>query len=479
MSRERNAVEAQVFASEDRGSVLVVDAHPGGPSFDVPGVAVHATAREALARIERGERFALVVLASATPRTHRDLRDAIARIAPEQAARVACLLAPPEPSPSLPDLGPPSSAFALREARPPSDPAPSRPSLERATGVVIVADDDPSARKLMVRWLTRAGFTCLELASGQDAIDAVLADPDRVDALVLDVNMPGLSGFGVLARLRADAVAGGVPIIMVTAQEIDEADVARGVRAGAGDYLTKPSAGTLLVAKVRAACERSRAERELRARLESAEADANSDPLTRLMNRRAFDGRLVECVAHATRHREPLALVLIDVDHFKAVNDEFGHIGGDRMLLHFAWGLRRSIRVGDQPFRLGGDEFALLLPKCDAEGALQVTARLRNELHADPITLFGGKSSTIPFSAGVATAETKNLFQVLDLVARADAALYAAKNGRAGSHGGERVAGWTCSSSFAGCSLARASCLTGTAICGTRRSSRCTSSPTG
>jgi diguanylate cyclase (GGDEF)-like protein len=291
-----------------------------------------------------------------------------------------------------------------------------------------VADDDASSRKLMVHWLTRAGFSCVELNGGQAAIDAVLADPDRVDALVLDVNMPGMNGFSVLARLRADATAGGVPIIMVTAQEIDDADVARGVRAGAGDYLTKPSVGTLLVAKVRAATERSRAERELRARLQSAEADANTDALTRLMNRRAFDGRLVECMANATRHREPLALVLIDIDHFKATNDEFGHIGGDRTLLHFAWGVRRSIRVGDQPFRLGGDEFAVLLPKCDTEGAMHVTERLRSELRADPISLFRGRPSAIPFSAGIAAAEVSNLFRVSDLVVRADAALYVAKN---------------------------------------------------
>ncbi len=414
-------------AGEGRGRILIVEGEVGRASslladlLDDAGTALRASGREALARLGRGERFALVVLTPSA--SGAGLRDAIARVAPDQAPRVAVLgsgayeSAPPAP---------PSSREPL-----PSDPAPtSRPApAAPPVGVVIVADDDPSARKLMVRWLTRAGFSCVELTTGQEAIDAVLADPDRVDALVLDVNMPGLNGFGVLARLRADAVAGGVPIIMVTAQEIDETDVARGVRAGAGDYLTKPSAGSLLVAKVRAACERSRAERELRARLESAEADANTDPLTRLMNRRAFDGRLVECIANASRHREPLALVLIDVDHFKAVNDEFGHIGGDRMLLHLAWGLRRSIRVGDQPFRLGGDEFAVLLPKCDAEGAMHVTSRLRSELHADPITLFGGKRSFVPFSAGIATAEGKNFFQVLDLIARADAALYAAKNG--------------------------------------------------
>ena len=403
-----------------------------------PDAVVRTSAKDALARLARGERFGLILVDPTARQVGSDLHEEIARIAPDQATRIAFISSPQPAAGSVPasDRPAPASAgnLALERATPlpreiPSDPRlRARPSLEGAVGVVIVADDDPSARKQMARSLTRAGFSCVELPAGQPAIDAVLADPDRVDALVLDVNMPGLSGFSVLARLRADATAGGVPIILVTAQEIDEADVARGVRAGAGDYLTKRAAGALLVAKVRAASERSRAERELRARLQNAEADANTDPLTHLMNRRAFDGRLLECVANATRHREPLALVLIDIDHFKAINDEFGHIGGDRTLLHFAWALRRSIRVGDQAFRLGGDEFAVLLSKCDAEGASQAIERLRSELRADPISLFRGNPSDVPFSAGIASAEAKNDFEVVDLVARADSALYAAKN---------------------------------------------------
>jgi diguanylate cyclase (GGDEF)-like protein len=403
-----------------------------------PDAVVRTSARDALARLARGERFGLILVDPTAQQVGSDLHEEIARIAPDQATRIAFLSTPPPPAGYVPgsDRATPPSAgnLALTRATPvpretPSDPGLlRRPSLGGAVGVVIVVDDEPSARKLMVHWLRRAGFACVELLTGQAAIDAVLADPDRVDALVLDVNMPGLSGFGVLAHLRADAAAGGVPIILVTAQEIDEADVARAVLAGANDYLTKPAAGALLVAKVRAASERSRAERELRSRLQNAEADANTDPLTRLMNRRAFDGRLLECVANSTRHREPLALVLIDIDYFKAINDEFGHIGGDRTLLHFAWALRRSIRVGDQAFRLGGDEFAVLLPKCDAEGASQAIERLRSELHADPISLFRGNPSNVPFSAGIASAEAKNVFEVVDLIARADSALYAAKN---------------------------------------------------
>ncbi|HEX4448043.1 MAG TPA: diguanylate cyclase [Polyangiaceae bacterium] len=441
----------QVVAAESGrrgGRILVVADATASTSALVDGLqadpdaVLRTSAKDALARLACGERFGLVLVDPTARQVGSDLHEEIARIAPDQAPCIAFLsCVAPGATPSMApgpasDRPAPSSVGNLALAR--ATPVPresasdssllARLPLPNVVGVVIVADDDPSARSLMVQWLTRAGFSCVELATGQAAIDAVLAEPARVDALVLDANMPDMSGFGVLAHLRADAAAGGVPIIMVNSQEIDEADVARGVGAGAEDYLTRPAAGALLVAKVRAASERSRAERELRARLQNAEADANTDPLTRVMNRRAFDGRLLESVANSSRHREPLALVLIDIDHFKAINDEFGHLGGDRTLLHFAWALRRSIRAGDQPFRLGGDEFAVLLPKCDAEGAVQVIERLRSELDADPISLFRGKPSTIPFSAGIASAEAKNIFQVGDLIARADSALYAAKN---------------------------------------------------
>jgi diguanylate cyclase (GGDEF)-like protein len=98
------------------------------------------------------------------------------------------------------------------------------------------------------------------------------------------------------------------------------------------------------------------------------------------------------------------------------------------MLLYFARALRRAIRVGDQAFRYGGEEFALLLPKCDAEGAVRVVTRIQQDLRGRPVALVEGGSEIVRFSAGIATAEAKNAYRVDDLVTRADAALYAAKN---------------------------------------------------
>ncbi len=211
---------------------------------------------------------------------------------------------------------------------------------------VAVVDDDAGARKLVVRWLTGARFACVEYRSGSEAVEALEAAPDYVDAVVLDVMMPGLDGFGVLRRLKDNPATAAIPIIMLTAHATGEADIATGVEGGAADFITKPFSGPVLVAKIRAVSEKHGAERRLRAQLRSAEEKAMTDALTDLFNRRAFERSLVERTTQAVRSREPLALVLLDLDHFKRINDTSGHEAGDRILVHFARALRRVLPRG-------------------------------------------------------------------------------------------------------------------------------------
>jgi len=118
----------------------------------------------------------------------------------------------------------------------------------------------------------------------------------------------------------------------------------------------------------------------------------------------------------------------MDIDHFKRINDEFGHLGGDKALLYFARTMRRTIRTGDQAFRYGGEEFALLLPKSRTNEAFLVATRIQRALHERPVSLVEGHTAIVQFSAGVASADASNDFRADDLIARADAALYRAKN---------------------------------------------------
>jgi diguanylate cyclase (GGDEF)-like protein len=150
--------------------------------------------------------------------------------------------------------------------------------------------------------------------------------------------------------------------------------------------------------------------------------------LTHLGNRRHFEARLKEEAAYATRRKQPFSLVLLDLDHFKAINDTFGHEEGDRVLAHFAETLRSILRQEDAAFRYGGEEFVVLLRATGSAAALTAAERLRAALKGLPVEL-GDPSveQVITFSAGVAAADDDNAFETATLVTRADAALYRAK----------------------------------------------------
>jgi len=424
-----------ITASRGRGTkILVVDDEaPLGRALSRAlrgyDVVVADGARQALERIVAGDRFELVLCDLMMPdMTGMDLYEEVVRLAPQQAQAFVFMTGGATTTrardflrtvPNL-VLAKPFGVERIRQL--------VRDRAERSDRVVLVVDDDKEARSMIVHWLSSARFTCVERADGLTAMEALAADPDAVDAVVLDVMMPGLNGFDVLARLKANPDTARIPIVLLTAHALEDSDMARGIDAGASFYLTKPFAGPVLVAEVRAACERADVERELRMRLDYAEAHAATDGLTGLMNRRAFEGRLAEAIANTGRHREPLALVMLDLDHFKQVNDAFGHGGGDRVLLYFARALRRAVRTGDQAFRYGGEEFALLLPRCDAQGARRVATRIQDDLRSRPVSVAEGSPMVVRFSAGIAAAEATNDFQVEELVARADAALYKVKN---------------------------------------------------
>jgi diguanylate cyclase (GGDEF)-like protein len=310
------------------------------------------------------------------------------------------------------------------------DSLPTSVSVPPKPGAVLVVDDDDSLRLLVTRWLGKSGIACVEAASGEDALERARAMADGLDAIVCDVMMPGIDGFTVLERLKADPRTAAIPVLLLTAHANADADVVRGVEGGAVDHLAKPFSGPVLVAKVRAVTARARAERQVRKKLASAEERATIDALTGLFNRRQFDRRLKEECSSARRHKRPLSLFLFDLDHFKSINDTFGHADGDRVLQHVAERTRAALRTEDAAFRYGGEEIAVLLRDCDAASAKVVAERLQRDLRAKPIALGAAKEErVITFSGGIAAAQAGNGFATEEIVARADAALYRAKRG--------------------------------------------------
>ncbi len=298
-----------------------------------------------------------------------------------------------------------------------------------ATGEILVVGDE-ATRKLVLHHISSLGIAATQAGRVTDAIEVAALKAEMLECIVVDLGLMGEDPWELLRRLRAEPETAAIPILAVNARPPNESELVRIIEAGVVDVVTKPIVGVIFVAKIRAICDRSRAQRELRTRLRYALENAAVDPLTGLFNRRYFERRLREETAHAKRHKRPFALIMIDLDHFKLVNDTFGHEDGDRLLCHVAAIVTASLREDDLACRYGGEELLLLLRATDGLAARVVANRLRTALASKPVALDGGRESrNVTFSAGVAAADERNAFNAEDIVGRADAAMYRAKRG--------------------------------------------------
>lgn len=296
-----------------------------------------------------------------------------------------------------------------------------------ATGEILVVGDE-ATRKVVVLHTTMLGVHAKQAEGPQRAFESAVTAVDALDCVILDLGMSSGDPWELLAKLRTDSKTSEIPVLVLFGRPPSEVELVKALDVGAHDHVTKPLSAPLLCAKVRALAERSRAQRELRRKLQSALENAAHDALTGMFNRRYFERRLREESAHAKRHRRPFAIVLVDIDHFKLVNDTYGHEDGDRVLVHVAETVAAGLREDDIACRYGGEEFVLLLRHTDGAAARVVANRLRQALGGKGITL-GSKEDArhVTFSAGVAAADERNGFDADDVVSRADAALYRAK----------------------------------------------------
>lgn len=291
-------------------------------------------------------------------------------------------------------------------------------------GRILVADDSPLVRKIVCGDLARAGFDTEEAADGGAALARLEKEP--FDVVVTDMRMPELNGIELLAAIRGRSI--GTEVVILTATHAsDMACAIQALRLGAHDYLTKPpSSPDEIVLTVERAIEKKRL-REANARLmRELAALSTTDALTGLKNRRTFDESLAGEFDRARRYGVPLSLAMVDLDHFKKVNDRHGHPGGDEVLRHFARLISGLLRTTDSAYRYGGEEFALVFPHTPQAGALEAMERLRSDVSRAPVS-FGGALIPVTCSAGLAVLEASDATPA-DLIARADAALYAAKS---------------------------------------------------
>jgi diguanylate cyclase (GGDEF)-like protein len=291
----------------------------------------------------------------------------------------------------------------------------------RPAARVLVADDSGLVRSMMRDHLMAAGYEVLEAQDGEEALARIRAT--FPDVVLLDRDMPGRDGFAVLAAMQADEATAAIPVVFVTGRAT-ASELADGLGRGAHDYVRKPVEEAELVARVRSALRTRRLRDELRERNLQLERMARTDVLTGMVGRRHGATVLADACTAAAATGQPLAVVAADIDHFKHVNDHHGHAAGDAVLRAVADVMRDGLVAGETAVRWGGEEFLLVLPGCEAPGALARAERLRRALAAAPVDA-GGRRHGVTVSLGCAILSPGETPEAL--VARADQALYAAK----------------------------------------------------
>lgn len=292
--------------------------------------------------------------------------------------------------------------------------------------LLIVADE--ATRRLVVHQIGLLAMHASQAESADRALSVAMEKASSLDCVIVDLGCAGLDGWELLKRLRQVPETAAIPVVVVLGRPPSELDMLKLLDAGVMDHLVKPLSPTLLCAKIRAISERSRMQRELKNKLRFALEYSAHDALTGLYNRRYFERRLREELAHAKRHPRPFSLILVDIDHFKLVNDTYGHEDGDRVLRHVAEVLGGALREDDVACRFGGEEFVILLRATSGPAARVVANRLRVSVATKGVTLSATEEPRhVTLSGGVAAADERNGYDGDNIVDRADKALYRAK----------------------------------------------------
>jgi two-component system cell cycle response regulator len=296
--------------------------------------------------------------------------------------------------------------------------------LVRTPAKILVVDDDASLKQAAVDTLEGLGYSIETAADGVEAIEKVRADPP--DLMILDVMMPKMNGLEVCRIVKSFAAESFIPIILVTVKSDIDSKVT-GLKVGADDYLTKPYNPLELRARVLSMLRIKAIQDKIDGKRRELEGLSVTDDLTGLHNHRALQQRLRDEFLRAQRYNDPLSLLMIDIDNFKLVNDEHGHLFGDHVLRELAKVLTDAVRETDFLARFGGEEFLVLLPQTHFSGSLPVAERIWRNVAQQEFS--DGKLATrITVSVGVSFFPNKNVASVDELVANSDQALYQAKH---------------------------------------------------
>jgi len=297
---------------------------------------------------------------------------------------------------------------------------------------ILLVEDDQLQAKVTKNYLEAMGYDVIWVDDGKAAIKVAKTQP--VELILLDLVLPDIDGNEVCRWLKVNQDTRSIPIIMLTVKGATT-DKVTGLEAGANDYLQKPYSETELNARIYACLRTKALQDELREKnkeLESAllklEFLAITDPLTELYNRRHFEAAIENEFVRTLRYQSPTSCIMIDIDHFKRINDQYGHRAGDMVLKEIARLIKCCIREIDTAARWGGEEFSVLLPQTTQDAAVNVAQRTSRSVSDYAFTSFTEK---ITVSIGIATVPEKTIDTAEKLIHASDLALYKAKaNGR-------------------------------------------------
>ena len=293
--------------------------------------------------------------------------------------------------------------------------------MDTAKKKSILIVDDLRTNALALKKMLESEWPVEIALDGPSALVAAAKDP-APELILLDVRMPGMDGHETCRRLKRDENTKNIPVIFITALD-DSNDEALGLELGAVDYITKPVHAPIVRARIRNHLALQQAHGELELKNQTLEKLATRDKLTGLYNRRRLDDVLAQEVLRAERYNRPLSVILIDIDHFKQVNDTYGHPIGDAVLSETAFRLAGTLRTSDIAGRWGGEEFMVICPETGAETAMILAERLR----AGYAELDFPETGRLTASLGVAS-HRKGLGPE-EILRHVDDALYRAKYG--------------------------------------------------
>ncbi|WP_319407715.1 diguanylate cyclase [uncultured Desulfosarcina sp.] len=292
---------------------------------------------------------------------------------------------------------------------------------------ILLAEDDPISRRLFEKILVKEGFAVTTVENGRKALD--LFRQQFFPIVLTDWQMPEMEGPELCRAIREENPNRYVFIIMLTSKGSKD-DIISGLSAGADDYLTKPAHYAELVARIKTGIRILELEKSLKAAVDEIHLLSITDPLTGIYNRGYINERLPQEIRRANRYGRDFSLIMCDIDHFKKVNDTYGHLAGDAVLKEFVRCLTSVIRQQvDWAGRYGGEEFLVVLPETDLDGAMVLAERLRKTVQSCETQLDG---CSIPVTAsfgvtGFFPQGRKDVVKPEALLQQADTMLYEAK----------------------------------------------------